>query len=54
MLVAHILRVEHAADPPLVTYELQDDDGLLLESVEHAVLDGAWWKAFQPMHRRFG
>lgn len=54
VLIAHILRVEPAADPPLVTYELQDDDGMLLESVEHAVLDDAWWKAFQPMRRRFG
>lgn len=53
-LIAHILRVEHGADPPLVTYELQDDDGVLLESVEYAVLDDAWWKAFQPMPCRFG
>jgi hypothetical protein len=54
VLIAHILRVERGAEPPLVSYELQDDDGTLLESVEHAVLDEAWWQAFQPMHRRFG
>jgi hypothetical protein len=54
VLIAHILEVEHGCDPPLVTYELQDDDGALIESVEHAVLDDGWWKAFQPMRCRFG
>jgi len=54
VLIAHILRVEEQADPPLVTYGLQDDDGCLLESVEHALLDEAWWKAFQPMPQHFG
>ncbi len=53
-LIAHILHVDDRAEPPLVTYGLQDDDGCLLESVEHAVLDEAWWRAFQPMRRRFG
>jgi hypothetical protein len=54
MLIAHILRVDDRTDPALVTYGLQDDDGFLLESVEQAILDDGWWKAFQPMHRRFG
>lgn len=53
-LIAHILRVDRTAAPPLVTYELHDDEGGLIESVEHAVLDEGWWHAFQPMHRRFG
>jgi hypothetical protein len=53
-LIAHVLRVDRAAEPPLVTYALQDDDGGLVESVEHAVLDEGWWKAFQPMRRRLG
>jgi hypothetical protein len=53
MLIAHILRVE-GSEPALVSYELQDDDGCEIESVEHAVLDEAWWRAFQPMHRRRG
>jgi hypothetical protein len=53
-LIAHILRVDRTVEPPLVTYELQDDEGDLVESVEHAVLDEGWWQAFQPMHRRFG
>ncbi|MGC1852428.1 MAG: hypothetical protein WA687_08325 [Solirubrobacterales bacterium] len=42
------------AVPSLVSYELQDDEGRLLESVEHAVLNEGWWKSFQPMRRRFG
>ncbi len=53
-LIAHVLRVDRAAEPPSVTYELQDENGGLIESVEHAVLDEGWWKAFQPMRRRFG
>lgn len=54
LLIAHIVRVEGEATPPLVSYELQDDEGALLERVEHAILDGGWWKAFQPMARRCG
>jgi len=54
VLIAHVLRVDRTAAPPLVSYVLQDDDGTLLESVEHAVLDEGWWKAFQPLRRRFG
>jgi hypothetical protein len=54
MLIAHILKVELAGRRPLVSYELQDDDGEVIERVEHAVLDDGWWKAFQPLRRRFG
>lgn len=54
LLIAHVLGVDSQADPPMVSYELQDDDGFLLESVEHAVLDEGWWKSFQPMTRRYG
>ena len=53
MLIARILRVE-GSEPALVSYELNDDDGCAIESVEHAILDEAWWRAFQPMHRRCG
>jgi hypothetical protein len=53
-LIAHILRVDRTVDPPLVTYELQDDVGSPLESVEHVALDEGWWQAFQPMRRRVG
>lgn len=54
MLIAHILKVEQEDRLPLVSYELQDDDGVVIERVEHAVLDEGWWMAFQPMRRRFG
>jgi hypothetical protein len=54
LLIAHIVRVDEEAAPPLVSYELQDDEGALLERVEHAVLDDGWWQAFQPMARRCG
>jgi hypothetical protein len=53
-LIAHVLRIDQAEGRPLVSYELQDDDGAVIDVVEHAVLDDAWWKAFQPMRRRFG
>jgi hypothetical protein len=54
LLIAHVIRVEKAADPPVVSYELQDEEGFLLESVEHALLDEGWWRTFQPMIRRTG
>jgi hypothetical protein len=54
LLIAHVVAVERRADPPLVSYELQDEDGQLLECVEHAVLDEGWWKSFQPMVCRSG
>jgi hypothetical protein len=54
LLIAHVVRVDEEMSPPVVSYELQDDEGALLESVEHAVLDEGWWKAFQPMTRRCG
>jgi hypothetical protein len=49
-----VLSVDELAEPPLVSYELQDEDGDFLELVEHAVLDDGWWRAFQPMVRRCG
>ncbi len=54
LLIAHILQVDEATEPALVSYELQDEDGFLLELVEHAVLDEGWWRTFQPMMRRCG
>jgi hypothetical protein len=54
LLIAHIVEVECGAEPPVVSYELQDEEGFLLESVEHAVLDEGWWKAFQPLTPRHG
>ena len=54
LLIAHVVRVDDVVDPPVVSYELLDEDGNLLESVEHAVLDDGWWRAFQPLVPKFG
>jgi hypothetical protein len=54
MLIAHVLRVEQGEGLPLVSYELQDDDGAVIERVEDAILDAGWWSAFQPMRQYFG
>lgn len=54
VLIAHVLGVEHVNGLPLVSYELQDDDGAIIERVDRAALDDGWWKAFQPMRRYFG
>lgn len=54
LMIAHVLEVDRRAKPPLVSYALQDVDGELIESIEHALLDEGWWKAFQPMPRRNG
>lgn len=54
LLIAHVVAVSERSEPPLVSYELQDDEGFPLESVEHAVLDEGWWKTFQPLIRRCG
>jgi hypothetical protein len=54
LLIAHVVEVDERSDPPVVGYELQDDDGSLLEQVAHAKLDSGWWKAFQPLLRRQG
>jgi hypothetical protein len=54
LLIAHVVGVEEETVPPLVSYELQDEEGGFLERVDHAVLDEGWWKAFQPLTRRCG
>lgn len=54
LLIAHVLQVEQRGEATVVSYELQDEEGFLLENVEHALLDGGWWKSFQPMPRHFG
>lgn len=53
VLIVHIVGIERRAEPPVVSYELQDEDRALLESVEHAALDAGWWKTFQPMPRHW-
>jgi hypothetical protein len=54
LLIAHIVAVSQRVEPTVVTYELQDEEGFPLETVEHAVLDEGWWKTFQPMVHRGG
>ncbi len=54
MLIAHVLRIEPGDELPLVSYELQDDDGVVIERVDRAVLDDSWWRAFQPLRQYFG
>jgi hypothetical protein len=53
MLNAHVLRVEQGNGSPLVSYELQDEDGVVIEKVDRVALNG-WWRAFQPLHQYFG
>jgi hypothetical protein len=43
LMLARIVGVDLAAEPPVVSYELHDDDGSLLQAVEHATLDRGWW-----------
>jgi hypothetical protein len=54
LLIAHVVDVDESIEPPIVSYELQDDDGYLLERVNHAAVDGGWWRTFQPMITRYG
>lgn len=54
LLMAKIVDVDLVAEPPVVSYELHDDDGSLLQAVEHARLDRGWWQTFQPLEPRFG
>ncbi|HEX7279360.1 MAG TPA: hypothetical protein VF255_07030 [Solirubrobacterales bacterium] len=54
LMLARIVDVDLTAEPPVVSYELHDDDGSLLQSVEHATLDHGWWRTFQRLERRFG
>jgi hypothetical protein len=54
LLIAHVLEVDERAEVAVVSYELQDEEGFLLDRVEHALLDEGWWKSFQPMAHRYG
>jgi hypothetical protein len=53
-MMARIVEVDAEAEPPVVSYVLHDDDGSLLQAVEHAALDYAWWRTFQRLQPRFG
>jgi hypothetical protein len=54
LMMARIVDVDLANEPPVVSYELHDDDGSLLQAVEHATLDFGWWRTFQRLEPRFG
>jgi hypothetical protein len=54
LMLARIVAVEVEHEPQVVSYELYDDDGSLLQSVEHARLDRGWWRTFQPLEPRYG
>jgi hypothetical protein len=54
LFLAHILEVDEHVEPPVVSYLLHDEDGLVLERISRATLDRGWWHAFQPMERRYG
>jgi len=54
LMMARIVAVEADGETPVVSYELHDDDGSLLQAVEHATLDYGWWRSFQRLEPRFG
>ena len=54
LMMARIVAVELEGDSPVVSYELHDDDGSLLQAVEHATLDLGWWRTFQRLEPRYG
>jgi len=54
LMMARIVAVELDSGTPVVSYELHDDDGSLLQAVEHARLDRGWWRTFQRLEPRFG
>ena len=54
LLMAEIVDVDVVSEPPVVSYALHDDDGSLLQTVEHATLDRGWWRTFQLLLPRFG
>ena len=54
LMLAQIVAVDTRSEPPVVAYELHDDDGSLLQAVGHAALDQGWWRAFRRLEPRFG
>lgn len=54
LLLAWIVDVDDHADPAVVSYELYDEDGTVLERVSHAALDCGWWQTFQPLRPHYG
>jgi hypothetical protein len=55
LMIARVVAVEQQPDGgSVVSYKLYDEDGFMLEHVEHAELDDGWWRAFQPLEPRYG
>ena len=55
LMIARILDVdERRRGSGVVSYELCDEAGSVLELVHHATLDEGWWRTFQPLTRRQG
>lgn len=54
LLLARIVEVDDRRAPAMVSYELHDDDGSVLDRVNHATLDRGWWQSFQPLERHYG
>jgi len=54
LLVARIVEVDDRRGPGVVSYELHDETGDLLDQVSDATLDDGWWQVFQPLIRRDG
>jgi hypothetical protein len=54
LMLARIVDVDLVHEPKVVSYELYDDDGSLLQAVDYATLDQGWWRTFQPLEPRYG
>jgi hypothetical protein len=55
LMVARVIDVEQTAPGRgVVSYKLYDEEGSVLEHVNHAELDAGWWHTFQPLTRRWG
>ena len=54
LMTARILEVEERAGGGVVSYELCDEGGAVLEQVHHASLDVGWWRTFRPLVKRQG
>jgi hypothetical protein len=53
-LLAHIVEVDDRREPAIVSYELHDEEGSVLERVNHATLDRGWWRSFRLLERHYG
>ena len=54
LMLARSVDVDLSRQPAVVSYELHDEDGSLLQAVEHAALDAGWWRTFKRLEARYG